>query len=526
MKIIGSMTWALLIASTLMFLSNELVRTGIVRANELSVFYVYEVPYVRQNDTYWCGPASLTMVLNYWGVNVTQEEVAVEIYDPATNLTHISEMRSYPQEHGFKTEELNGSINHLKKWISKGSPLIVLQKFSLQNAYGHYRVIVGYDDEKELVITFDPILGSNYNITYTEFTELWKPGSTFQTCNWTLLAIPKNNLLTNLVEKHQLLLNQRALSNDEQLMMPEDAFLIIVSFTLGLLLLTAVVIWRIGFRYGYQILLIDLSIFLAFTEIIAIARLWELQMISETDVTSTLTSILTLLGPLLGIVGGFTAFLYKDLDDRRMSLEESLLRNYSNVRDESQEAVRDQIEAKISEIKSELNRVKTNIWLMFSFFLAAIVSCFYNKDYVPEYLETSAIRILVPEGFLLVGIISIILLIISFHIPEAIDPSQGVNRARRFAPSDPYGSIIRSFLAVEEATRDFLAYKGKPVIRFISYSRLQNTLSKLDEKLGKEFGNLRKIRNNVVHGRTIPDVELAQKFNKRAKEYLKMLKVA
>jgi len=272
-------------------------------------------------------------------------------------------------------------------------------------------------------------------------------------------------------------------------------------------------------------LLIYGSIFLAVVQIIAIGRLWELPLTSETDIASTLTSILTLLGPLLGIVGGFAAFLYKDLDDRRMSLEESLLRNYSDVENETQEAVRDQIEAKISEIKSELNRVKTNIWLMFSFFLATIVICFYNKDYVPEFLKTSAIRILVPEGFLLVAIISIILLVISFRIPETIDPSQGVNRARRSAPSDPYGSVIRSFLAVEEATRGFLAYRDKPVTRFVSYGQLQRALSKLDEQLGKEFDDLRKIRNEVVHGRTFPDAGLAHEFNHLAKEYLKKLKM-
>jgi len=163
----GSVMWALLIATTLISLTSGLVRTGVDGTNELSAFYVYEVPYVHQNDTYWCGPASLTMVLNYWGVNVTQQEVAAEIYDPATNLTYISEMKSYPQQHGFNTEELNGSLTHLKRWIKKGAPLIVLQKFSLQNAYGHYRTIVGYNDENELVITFDPSLGRNHNITYT-----------------------------------------------------------------------------------------------------------------------------------------------------------------------------------------------------------------------------------------------------------------------------------------------------------------------------------------------------------------------
>ena len=32
-------------------------------------------------------------------------------------------------------------------------PIIVLQKLSVRNAYGHYRVVVGHDDEKELMTT-------------------------------------------------------------------------------------------------------------------------------------------------------------------------------------------------------------------------------------------------------------------------------------------------------------------------------------------------------------------------------------
>ncbi len=204
----------------------------VVRPVDFSTFYVYDVPYVQQTDTYWCGPASLTMVLSYWGANVTQEEVAGEIYDPATNITKISEMKAYSQELGFETEELIGSINHLKEWINRGRPPIVLQKFSLQNPYGHYRVVVGYDDEKKLFVTYDPIVGSDYEILYGEFVDLWEPGSTFSTLNWTLMIFPKDSFLTRLMEDYQLLINQRTLSTDEQTMKPEDMYIIISAIAL------------------------------------------------------------------------------------------------------------------------------------------------------------------------------------------------------------------------------------------------------------------------------------------------------
>lgn len=48
-------------------------------------YYIPDVPFVIQKP-YWCGPACLSMVLQYWGVNVSQGEIAAEIYDPETHI--------------------------------------------------------------------------------------------------------------------------------------------------------------------------------------------------------------------------------------------------------------------------------------------------------------------------------------------------------------------------------------------------------------------------------------------------------
>lgn len=193
---------------------------------ELSAFYIHNVCFVRQSGTYWCGPASLTMCLNYWGANISQEIVAAEVYNPSTNLTSKLAMREYPEELGFKTEELTGSMNGLRRRIGRGFPVVVLQKYSLQDAYGHYRVVVGYNDETQQVTTFDPILGPNYNISYTEFTELWKPGSTFSVANWTLVVLPKWLKM----EEYLLLFNQEGY---EQFIGLESIYLIVSAIALG-----------------------------------------------------------------------------------------------------------------------------------------------------------------------------------------------------------------------------------------------------------------------------------------------------
>jgi len=175
---------------------------------EFDAFYLYDVPYFNQGSTYWCGPASMAMVLNYWGHNETMEDIASQIYDPQRRLTTIMDMAMYPQALGFYTESFVGSIDSIELYIQQGVPLIVLQRFSLQESYGHYRVVVGYSAKNSTVTTFDPIIGSDYEFSYEVFMELWKPGSTFSTSNWTLVVKPRNDVLINLMMDHQSFLNQ------------------------------------------------------------------------------------------------------------------------------------------------------------------------------------------------------------------------------------------------------------------------------------------------------------------------------
>jgi len=167
-------------------------------------FYIYDVPYFHQDDPYWCGPASMSMVLGYWGNNISQEYIAAEIYDAGARITRMTDMVSYPITYGFRSQNFTGTISDLKTWIDNGVPLIVLQRFSLEDPYGHFRVVVGYNDSSGMMFTFDPKKGMNFTITYADFTQLWRPGSTFWTTNWTMAITPENNVFTSLMKQHQI----------------------------------------------------------------------------------------------------------------------------------------------------------------------------------------------------------------------------------------------------------------------------------------------------------------------------------
>jgi len=178
-------------------------------------FYLCDAPYFNQNASYWCGPASMSMVLGYWGTNRSQGDIATEIFDPGARITSMSDMVSYPTPYGFNSQDFTGSIYDLKMWINGGVPLIVLQRFSLEDPYGHYRVVVGYNDSSAMMFTLDPINGVNFTISYAKFAQLWQPGSTFSTTNWTLAITPENDVLTNLMKQHQIDMNLQRSNYDE-----------------------------------------------------------------------------------------------------------------------------------------------------------------------------------------------------------------------------------------------------------------------------------------------------------------------
>ena len=161
-------------------------------------YIISNVPYIRQKP-HWCGPAALAMVLNYWGLNISQDEIAAEIYRPDKKLTYISDMVKYPQSLGFYSKAFTGSIDILKSYIIADIPVIVLQKFSTIIPTGHYRVVIGFDDHEQLLYVLDPTVGE-YAIPYNEFVELWKPGSTFKVTNWSLIIYPKSFIASTITK--------------------------------------------------------------------------------------------------------------------------------------------------------------------------------------------------------------------------------------------------------------------------------------------------------------------------------------
>jgi len=122
--------------------------------------YVYlDVPYEKYGGANWCLPASGAMTLKYFGINVSQAEIASKVINNGTSS--VFRFISFAKNLGFDT-----------KYQSKTTPVIAIQNYSLTLPYSHARVIIGFDDEKQEVITNDPTAGKDYIISYADFLAL------------------------------------------------------------------------------------------------------------------------------------------------------------------------------------------------------------------------------------------------------------------------------------------------------------------------------------------------------------------
>lgn len=148
--------------------------------------YIKDVPFFPQDENY-CGPASLASVLGYWGQNLTQEDVARDVYTPQIKGTITVDMVNYIRRKGFEAVVYNGGMDRLKEEIDRGHPLILFLHMGVSMMpRRHYIVVVGYDESRESVIAYSGG-GKNILIPYGELMKGWE-----RTGNWTLLILPKD----------------------------------------------------------------------------------------------------------------------------------------------------------------------------------------------------------------------------------------------------------------------------------------------------------------------------------------------
>jgi len=140
---------------------------------------VISVPYHRQTTEYYCGPATLEMIFDFYGPDIPQYWIAAVAETTYPWGTYTDGMRRaahysrYRQRRGLgyaAFEHWDFTMEELKKLIDEGYPLIVLT-WLVYPVFGHYRVVVGCSDTH--VMLLDPLHPQMMNITYAHFLQLW-----------------------------------------------------------------------------------------------------------------------------------------------------------------------------------------------------------------------------------------------------------------------------------------------------------------------------------------------------------------
>lgn len=127
----------------------------------------------------YCGPASLKMVLEYWGMNKSEEEVAVVCNrDPNLGTDDMS-LKKAAESYGFMVEiENNASFDSIQKWLDRKVPVIVNWFTRGRSDYGneevpdgHYSIVVGLDDV--YIYLQDPEIGDLRKLERDDFMRVW-----------------------------------------------------------------------------------------------------------------------------------------------------------------------------------------------------------------------------------------------------------------------------------------------------------------------------------------------------------------
>jgi ABC-type bacteriocin/lantibiotic exporter with double-glycine peptidase domain len=104
------------------------------------------VPFYAQED-YQCGPASLAGVMNFWGVDVTPEDIAGEIFSGRAKGTLNIDLALFARGRGLEARYFGGTLEDIRDSIDAGYPPIVLVDLGLWlYRKDHFMVVVGYSE--------------------------------------------------------------------------------------------------------------------------------------------------------------------------------------------------------------------------------------------------------------------------------------------------------------------------------------------------------------------------------------------
>jgi ABC-type bacteriocin/lantibiotic exporter with double-glycine peptidase domain len=136
-------------------------------------------PFQETLNMSYCGPASLKIVLDYYGIEKSEKELA-KMAGWNKNLgVNEKGIKKSAEFFGFKVKIKNNSnYQDIQSWLNKSVPIIVnwftrgRSDYSASvTADGHYSVVAGLDDR--FIYFQDPEIGKMRKIKRDDFMRVW-----------------------------------------------------------------------------------------------------------------------------------------------------------------------------------------------------------------------------------------------------------------------------------------------------------------------------------------------------------------
>lgn len=184
---------------------------------------------IRHERQTWnnCGPATISMLLSYFGHTATQREAAAFL-KPDREDKNVSpdELVAYAHSLGYEARVIVGSdLNMIRTFVANGLPVIIETWFIPEpnDEMGHYQLVIGYDEDE--LIFYDSYQGPNVRETFAQVEPLWKVFNRTAIAVWTSELTPLVDAILG-ERADERVMHQRALEQSlaEVAADPKDKF--------------------------------------------------------------------------------------------------------------------------------------------------------------------------------------------------------------------------------------------------------------------------------------------------------------
>ena len=137
---------------------------------------IKDVPFYPQ-QTFFCGPTTLSEALNFYGHSTTPEAIAPNLFIPEREGSLQLEMISAARSYGQLPYSTNSDLETLFSLIDNNVPVIVFQNVATSwFPMWHYALVIGYDQTTQKIILHTGETQA-HEMSYKLFERVWQRGN-------------------------------------------------------------------------------------------------------------------------------------------------------------------------------------------------------------------------------------------------------------------------------------------------------------------------------------------------------------